>query len=102
MSLTKMGGLPVNEALQAVQASFCSIFHRISPEIYQEARYLLRAPAGTETEFVFTKSDGKQKTVKITSAAELASYAVTSIYSAVLIQTPCPSNSRSSIPASVM
>ena len=77
--LTKMGGLPINEALQAVKplsAPFSTDFSRI----YQEARYLLRAPAGTETEFVFTKSDGKAKTVKITSADERNSYAVTSIY----------------------
>jgi C-terminal processing protease CtpA/Prc len=77
--LTKMGGKPVMEALLAVKplsAPFSTDFSRI----YQEARYLLRAPAGTETEFVFTKSDGKEKTVKVTSASEQQSYAVTSIY----------------------
>ena len=77
--LTKIGGQPVNDALSAVQplsAPFSTGFS----EIYQKARYLLRAPVGTETEFVFTKADGKQKTVKIIAAAERASYNVTSIY----------------------
>jgi C-terminal processing protease CtpA/Prc len=77
--LTKMGGVPVNEPLQAVKplvAPFSTDFSRI----YQQARYLLRAPAGTETEFVFTKSDGKEKKLKIISASERDSFGLTSIY----------------------
>lgn len=77
--LTQIGGQPIDDALSSVQplsAPFSTGFS----EIYQKARYLLRAPVGTETEFVLTKADGKQKTVKIIAAAERASYNLTSIY----------------------
>ena len=58
--LTRMDGQPVNDALSAVQplsAPFSTGFS----ELYQKARYLLRAPVGTETEFVFTSPPGKRR-----------------------------------------
>lgn len=76
--LVEMGGVPVMEAIKAVQplsAPFSTDFS----EVYQQTRYLLRAPAGTETEFVFT-SGTKTKKVKIVSASEYDSYSITSIY----------------------
>lgn len=78
-TLTQMGGKPVMDAINAVQplsAPFSTSFS----EIYQKSRYLLRAPLGTTTDFVFTQTVGKEKMVKITAAAERDSYNYTSIY----------------------
>ena len=78
--LTQMGGQSIKEALAAVEPLSAPFSTNFS-EIYQKARYLLRAPVGTETEFVFTKTGGKEKTVKIISGSERDSYLSTSIYS---------------------
>lgn len=77
--LIQMGGQPVKDALAVVQplsAPFSTNF----AETYQRARYLLRAPVGTETGFVFTTTGAKEKTLKITAASDRISYNVTSIY----------------------
>lgn len=77
--LTQMGGSPVAEVLAAIEplsAPFSTDFALR----YQQARYLLRAPLGTETEFVFIGTNGKEKKVKITASDEWDSFSVTSIY----------------------
>ena len=73
-------GRPTDQRCTVSRSTSSAPFSTGFSEIYQKARYLLRAPVGTETEFVFTKADGKQKTVKIIAASERASYNVTSIY----------------------
>lgn len=77
--LVKVGGKPVMDSLKEVKPLSAPFSTDFALE-YQQARYLLRAPAGTQTDFVFKIAGGKEKSLKITAGNEYASYSSTSIY----------------------
>ncbi len=77
--ISTMNGLPILDAIKAVQplsAPFSTDFS----EIYQQARYLLRAPVGVEAIFEYTNPGGKQAKATVKSVSEYSSYSFTSVY----------------------
>jgi C-terminal processing protease CtpA/Prc len=77
--LVTVNGQPVMDALAAVKPLSAPFSTDFALQ-YQQARYLLRAPQGTQTEFGFLTVSGKDKKVTITAAPEWDSYSITSIY----------------------
>lgn len=77
--ITEFNGKPISDAIAEVtpwtlpQSSDYDIR-------YQQARYLLRSPVGTEATVTFTNPDGEPQTVSLVSVAEADSHRRTSIY----------------------
>jgi C-terminal processing protease CtpA/Prc len=77
--VTDMNGTPIMDAISKVQplsAPFSTDFSRV----YQQARYLLRAPADTQATFTITNPKGKPQKVTLKAVAERASYNISSVY----------------------
>lgn len=77
--VTEMNGEPILTAISKVQplsAPFSTDFAKV----YQQARYLLRAPVGTKATFTITNPKGKPQKVTLQAAAETQSYSITSVY----------------------
>lgn len=77
--ITGMNGMPVMDAIRQVKplsAPFSTDFS----ELYQQARYLMRAPLGTEATFTYTNLKGKTGKAVLKAINETASYSYTSVY----------------------
>lgn len=77
--VTGFGGQPISSALEAV-----SIWGA-PPSIesflrYQQSRYLLRVPLGTEATVEFSNPGGQSQTAALTAIQENESFAVTSVF----------------------
>jgi len=77
--VTGFGGQPISSALEAV-----SIWGA-PPSIesfmrYQQSRYLLRVPLGTEAAVTFTNPGGESQTAALTAIQENESFAITSVF----------------------
>lgn len=76
--VTQFNGQPIEDAIKAVVPLTLPASMQ-SSILYQQARYLLRAPAGTVAKVTFTNPGGKEQTVNVTSVPETDSYRYTSI-----------------------
>ncbi len=77
--ITEFNGKPIAEAIQAVNPPTAPHSTDFSLR-YQQARYLLRAPEGTQASITFTNPKGPAKTVKLTTVAERQSLSFTSTF----------------------
>lgn len=80
--ITEFNGMPVGEAI----AETLTWTRPTSSDFdlrYQQARYLLADPVGTEIEVTFTNPDGQPQTVSLTAIPERESFAFTSVYKGV-------------------
>ncbi len=76
--ILEFNGLPISDAISAVQPyALQSSDFSIR---YQQARYLVATPPGTEAEITFTNPDGAPQTVTLTAVAERQSFSRTSLY----------------------
>jgi len=77
--ITSFNGKPIKDAIGEVRP--WSLPHSSDFALrYQQARYLLRSPLGTDAEVTFTNPGGSSKTVTLTSVAERDSFDRTSVY----------------------
>lgn len=77
--VTAFNGKPIDEAISAVKP--WSQPHSTDFGLrFQQARYLLRAPLGTQAEVTFVNADGEEKSVTLTTVSEGESFNNTSIY----------------------
>lgn len=76
--VTEFNGKPIGEAISAVQPY--AIQSSDFAIRYQQARYLLAAPVGTEATVTFVNPEGEPQTVTLTAIAERQSFSRTSIY----------------------
>jgi C-terminal processing protease CtpA/Prc len=77
--VSEVNGLPVNEAIGKV-IPYSGPFSTEATKRYQQARYLLRAPLGTEIIVKYTNPKGTPKTATLTAIIERQSFSFTSIY----------------------
>lgn len=77
--VTEWNGKPITAAIGEAQP-YSGPFSLESTKRYQQARYLLRTAVGVEAAVTFTNPGGQPQTVQLTSVAERASFARTSIY----------------------
>jgi C-terminal processing protease CtpA/Prc len=77
--LTAFNGQPISEAIDAAVA-WSAPFSMESSARYQKARYLLRAPLGTEAEVTFTNPGGQSQTVTLETVEERQSFSFSSLY----------------------
>jgi len=77
--VTQFNGKPIKDAISAVNP-YAGPFSMESSRRYQQARYLTRAPLGTDATVTFTNPGGAKKTVTLTSVAETRSFSRLSIY----------------------
>jgi len=77
--VTTFNGKPIKDAIQAVQPWTLPMSSEWDLR-YQQARYLLRAPLGTEATVTFTNPGGISQTVTLKTIAERDSYSRTSRY----------------------
>ncbi|MEW6031215.1 MAG: S41 family peptidase [Chloroflexota bacterium] len=77
--LTAFNGQPISEAIDAAVA-WSAPFSMESSARYQKARYLLRAPLGTEAEVTFTNPGGQSQTVTLEAVEERQSFSFSSLY----------------------
>lgn len=78
-AVTEMNGVPIADALAKVQplsAPFSTDFSKI----FQESRYLLRAPIDTAATFTITNPKEKPQKIILKAISEYSSYSVTSVY----------------------
>lgn len=77
--LTEFNGQPISEAIGAVKP--WSAPHSTDFSLrYQQARYLLRAPLGTEATVTFTNPGGTAQTLELSAINERESFSVTSLF----------------------
>jgi C-terminal processing protease CtpA/Prc len=76
-TISSMNGQPIMDAIQAVQPLSAPFSTSVS-ELYQQARYLTRAPEGTEATFAYTNPKGKPAQAKLKAIRERDSYSFTS------------------------
>jgi len=76
--ITKFNDKAIADAVAEAQPFGTS--SEASYKLYQQARYLLRAPEGTEAKVSFINPGGQEQTATITSIAERASFARSSVY----------------------
>ncbi len=90
--ITDFNGQPIKDAISGAQSySLQSSDFAIR---YQKARYLLRAPAGSEASVTFINPKGQPKTAKLTAVAETNSFRRTSIYFGVDTSSLIPVDSK--------
>jgi C-terminal processing protease CtpA/Prc len=77
--VTEWNGQPIDTAISQVEP-YSGPFSLESSKRYQQVRYLLRTAVGVDATVTFTNPDGQPQTVTLTSVAERASFARTSIY----------------------
>jgi C-terminal processing protease CtpA/Prc len=77
--VTEFNGMPINDAINAVVPWTLPMSSAYDLR-YQQARYLLRAPVGSEATVTFTNPDGQPQTVTLTTISERDSFARTSRY----------------------
>ncbi len=77
--LLAFDGTPVNDAISAVEP-LGGPFSTDFALRYQQARYLLRAPAGTEVTVTFANPGGPPQTVTLRAVQETDSFRATSIF----------------------
>jgi C-terminal processing protease CtpA/Prc len=77
--VTQFNGQPIAEAITAVQP-YAGPFSLEASRRYQQTRYLLRTPLGTEAAVTFINPGGRAQTVTLTSVDERESFAFTSIH----------------------
>ncbi len=77
--LTEKDGKPILDAIAEVQPLLAPFSTDFS-EIYQQARYLMRAPVGTESTFTFINAKGKSQKATLKAVSEYDSYSYTSVY----------------------
>jgi C-terminal processing protease CtpA/Prc len=91
--ITAFNGKPIAEAIGDVRP--WTLPTSSEPSLrYQQARYLLRSPLGTEAEVTFKKPGGGEDTVTLTSVLEQASFERTSVYHNVDTDYLLPVDSR--------
>lgn len=78
--ITEFNGDPIGGAIGTVIAYYVAPFSEESFKRYQQARYLLRTPVGTEATVTFANPGGEPQTAALTSIAERDSFRFTSIY----------------------
>ena len=77
--VTQFAGKPIGEAISAV-VPYAGPFSLEQSRRYQQARYLLRAPVGTQTSVTFVNLGGKPQTATLLAVSERSSFDQTSIY----------------------
>lgn len=77
--VSEVNGLTVKEAIDKV-VPYSGPFSTEATKRYQQARYLLRAPLGTEIIVKYTNPKGTPKTATLTAINERQSFSFTSIY----------------------
>jgi C-terminal processing protease CtpA/Prc len=77
--VTQFAGKPIGEAISAV-VPYAGPFSLEQSRRYQQARYLLRAPVGTQASVTFVNPGGKPQTASLRVDTERASFDQTSIY----------------------
>lgn len=77
--VTGFNGQPISSAIDAAE-SWASPQSMQSSARYQKARYLTRAPLGTQAAVTFANPGGEAQTVTLTSIAERESFASTSYF----------------------
>jgi C-terminal processing protease CtpA/Prc len=77
--VTEFDGRPIAEAVSQIQP-YAGPFSQEIFKRYQQARYLLRAPVGTEASVTFVSPGGQPQTATLTAIEERDSFQFTSIY----------------------
>ncbi len=77
--ITEMNGTPILDAIRAVKP-YSGPFSASYTELYQQARYLTRAPQGTTATFTFTNPGGKPQQATLISVDETESFDQSSTY----------------------
>ena len=77
--VTGFNAEPIADAVASVEP-YAGPFSQEIFERYQQARYLLRAPVGTEASVTFVNPNGPPQTVTLTAIEERDSFQFTSIY----------------------
>lgn len=77
--ITEMNGAPILDAIRAVKP-YSGPFSASYTELYQQARYLTRAPQGTTATFTFTNPGGKPQQATLISVDETESFDQSSTY----------------------
>jgi C-terminal processing protease CtpA/Prc len=77
--VTEFNAEPIADAVASVEP-YAGPFSQEIFKRYQQARYLLRAPVGTEASVTFVNPDGQPQTVTLTAIEERDSFQFTSVY----------------------
>ena len=77
--VTQFNDKPIKDAIGGV-AALAAPFSTPTSERYQQARYLLRAPLGTQAKVTFVNPGGASKTTTLEAVAERQSHSYTSVY----------------------
>lgn len=78
--VTEFNGQPIDEAIGEVVPIWVMPISSDFALRYQQARYLLRAPLGTEATVTFTNPGGQPQTVTLVTVNERESFSRTSVY----------------------
>ncbi len=92
--VTEFNGKPIGDAIAEIVPIWVMPISSDFSMRYQQARYLLRSPVGTEATVTFTNPGGQPQTVTLTSVAERASFSRTSVYFNVDLDYLLPVDSK--------